>query len=520
MKADNISNCNKTKGRLPTCVDRIWTWRERLVARFPRTAAFCSRYGIWLIVAVFFLLYAAGSLLKHMNFNSYAWDLGIFDQAIWKYSRLEIGSNTVKFIPVLLADHWHPSLFLFVPFYWIWEDVRMLLIVQALVAASCAIPIYLIAREKLRDRFAAQLLAVTCLFFWGMWELVFFDFHPYVLFPFVLSWMYYFVMRDNMIAYFLLLPLLLNIQEQMALAGVFFGIYLVIFKRKWFAGIATFIISSTWFYLISEVLIPALSPSGTTLYVVLYSHMGNSGQEIIRYLLTHPHMALKQLFWPLGKLHLLFMLLVPFLLLPLLGGFCIVLIPDLLLRLYSNNPELWGIHNHYNAVYAAVLVISFLEALPGLYRWLKRTGRYPSLSFRKLAFTLCLVILVLQVPFTLRSSFTLFFHPSFYSLDARERAGYRVLSDIPAEASVSAQYKMVSHLSQRELIYLLDGNYYSTEYVIVNRYFDYFPFPDQEGLEEQIDRLYQDPRYEVTDYGEGWLVFHIKPQYDVDAPRK
>ncbi len=425
------------------------------MTRFPRTADLFSRYGIWLIVTGFFILYATGSLLKHMNFNSYAWDLGIFDQAIWKYSHMEIGSNTVKVIPVLLADHWHPSLFLFVPFYWIWEDVRMLLIVQSLIAASAAVPIYLIARDKLQDRFTALLLAAACLSFWGMWELVLFDFHPYVLFPVVLAWMYYFVMRDRMIAYFLCLPLLLNIQEQMILAGVFLGIYLALFRRKWFAGIATLVISSGYFYLVSEVFIPGLSLTQTGLYTVLYSHMGNSGLEIARYLVAHPHMAVKQIFWPLGKIGLLLRLLTPFLFLPLLGGFSIVLIPDLLLRLYSNNPSLWAPHNHYHAVYAAVLLIAFLEALPRLYRWLKRTGRHQSLHFRQLAFALGVVVLVLQVPFTLRSTFTLFFHPSFYYLDAQESTGYRVLEDIPREASACAQYKIVPHLSQRELIYVL-----------------------------------------------------------------
>ncbi len=51
---------------------------------------------------------------------------------------------------------------------------------------------------------------------------------------------------------------------------------------------------------------------------------------------------------------------------------------------------------------------------------------------------------------------------------------------------------------------------------MVSRDYDTFPFDNREQLGEAVARLRDDPRYEMTDYGEGWLVFRLKPEYDID----
>src|SRR6266567_1470931 len=91
--------------------------------------------GLALLAA---LAYAAISIDRHDHFASNAFDLGVQDQTIWGYSRLQIIPNTVEMIPNLLGDHFHPILMAVAPLYWIWDDARVLLVVQAALLAAAA----------------------------------------------------------------------------------------------------------------------------------------------------------------------------------------------------------------------------------------------------------------------------------------------------------------------------------------------------------------------------------------------
>ncbi len=516
MGHDSVTIARKRRAgareKIPRFIEKLWDFRASCIKRFPRLVSFLRKHGIWVIIISFFILYAMISLLKHMNFKSHAWDLGIFDQTIWQYSRFQIGYNSIRNVPVLLADHWHPSLFLFAPFYWIWSDARTLLILQALIAAMGALPIYWITKKKLQWEFPAQAFAVTYLIFWGTMELVFFDFHPHVLYPGLIALAYYFILEDRMVAYFLCLPLLLIIQEQVALTVAFLGLYLIIFKRKWFAGTATFSISLGWFLVVTQKLIPALTGGAGYIYNQYYWYLGDTIFQAGKHLLLHPLLALKLLVWPYHKISLILGLLTPFLFLPLFAGFSIIIIPDILQRLYSDVFEHWEMSRHYNAIYAAVFLIAILEVLPRFYRWLRK--RYPDYktNFRKVVFALCIVLVAIQVPFTFTRSAANLLVPSFYYLDSREKRGYEVLGTIPPDASVCAQDVIVPHLSHRDYIYLYDGDTYDAEYVLVNAAYDWSPFNSRTAYNEAVADLEQDKRYEMTDYGEGWLVFHLKSE--------
>ncbi|MCS7002126.1 MAG: DUF2079 domain-containing protein, partial [Dehalococcoidia bacterium] len=96
-------------------------------------------------------VFGALSILRHEALNSNAYDLAIFDQAIWNTSRGRWFAVSIKLEdltnPILLGDHFSPALALLAPVYWVWSDVRALLIVQTLLFAVGAFPIYRLARH-------------------------------------------------------------------------------------------------------------------------------------------------------------------------------------------------------------------------------------------------------------------------------------------------------------------------------------------------------------------------------------
>jgi uncharacterized membrane protein len=490
---------------------RFLAFRER----HPRFAAWMGKYGIYLIVLFFILLYSMISLLKHMNFQSHGWDLGIFDQHVWQLSHFQFGFNTVRLVPSLWGDHFHPIFFLVVPAYWIWSDARMLLIYQAVIVALGALPIFYVVKRNLQSRFCAICLALTYLIFWGTMELIFFDFHTEAFLGPVLALSYFFIDRDNWAGYLLTLPLLLWVKETTAFVVFFLGLYVIIFRRKWFVGLSTCFISLGWFYFITKQVMPELAAGSNYFYFKYYSHLGEDWFSAMKYLITHPWVAVKELFVPYHKFKLVLFILLPFLCLPLFGAFSIVAIPALLERLFSNYYPHWEILRHYNAVFAPIFIFALLDAFPRVHRWLGRRGKI--IDYRKLVFALCVIILVVNIPFTFSRSAKTLFNPYFYLLDPQmEQTGYDIISMIPPDASVCAQDPIVPHLSQRDLIFQYDGDTYGAEYVVLNKFLDCYPLTSR-TLVWEIAKLYRDPRYEAHRFGYGWVLFTIKPEYDLDG---
>ena len=129
---------------MTTAVGLLWADRRRtLTIPAPATLA-----ATMLTVAAA-AWYSWISLFRHDHFGSNAFDLGIQDQTIWGYSRLQVIPNTLVGIPNLLGDHFHPILVVLAPFYWIWDTPRVLLVAQAILLAVAGIPVFLWGAERL-----------------------------------------------------------------------------------------------------------------------------------------------------------------------------------------------------------------------------------------------------------------------------------------------------------------------------------------------------------------------------------
>ena len=84
----------------------------------------------------------------HRGLGTFAYDVGLYDQGLWLLSRGEAPFVTLMGRN-LFGDHASLILILLVPLYWVLPGTSTLLVVQAIVIASGAIPIYLFARRVL-----------------------------------------------------------------------------------------------------------------------------------------------------------------------------------------------------------------------------------------------------------------------------------------------------------------------------------------------------------------------------------
>src|ERR1700736_6930794 len=214
--------------------------RRRLSALLP--------LGLALIAAV---AYAAISIYRHNHFGSNAYDLGVQDQTVWGYSQLQMIPNTVEMIRNLLGDHFHPILVVIAPLYWIWNDVRVLLIVQAVLLAAAAIPIFWWARERL-GLIPAIVFEAAYLTFWGVLSGVVYDFHHIAFAIPAVSFGLYAVLTKRNRLFWPMLALGLLTRENIALTFAAIRVYIALVQHRWRLGAAVIALSVAWFAALVE----------------------------------------------------------------------------------------------------------------------------------------------------------------------------------------------------------------------------------------------------------------------------
>jgi uncharacterized membrane protein len=410
------------------------------IARRPWETAL--PYGLALAAAV---VYAAISIYRHDHFASNAFDLGVQDQTVWGYSQLAIIPNTVEMIGNLLGDHFHPILMTVAPLYWIWNDVRVLLIVQAVLLAAAGIPIFWWTRTQL-GLYAAIAIEIAYLSFWGILSGVVFDFHHIVFAVPALSFALYGVLTRNNRLFWAMLVLALLTRENVALTFAAIGLYLVVAQHRWQLGLAVMAICLAWFAALVEVVMPAIA--GTPYRHWTYDALGRGPVSALSYAVRHPVSSIALLFDNPIKLKLWGGLLGAWLFLPIASPIFLVAIPSLLERLWSSNPALWSASFDYSMLIAPVLAFASVDTLRRIRRVFtgRLTSHAPTVAAAGTIIAGSVVTFGLVQPLAELGSY----------VSARQVAAVQsCLSVIPASASVSASNALLPHLSHRRTIYLL-----------------------------------------------------------------
>ncbi len=131
------------------------------------------------ICTIFFVAYSALSAVRHLNYQSFGFDLGINDQVVWKYSQFQLPITTVDHVPFIPKYYVHIELIylLISPFYWIWEKARMLLILQAGFVCFSGMAIFFLAKHYKLHILLQFALLFTYLMFYGVQNALWFDAH-------------------------------------------------------------------------------------------------------------------------------------------------------------------------------------------------------------------------------------------------------------------------------------------------------------------------------------------------------
>ena len=149
------------------------------------------------VTLIFFgLLYASISLVNHYNFRTYAYDLGLVNNAIYDYAHFR-WNDCMLMQPQfknILEDHFTLLQVLFSPLYYLFGTYTML-VVQILSVLLGAVGIYKFFSIRNTASFALVAM-VHFLTAWGIFSALAFDYHDNVIGAMAVPWLFYYFKKE------------------------------------------------------------------------------------------------------------------------------------------------------------------------------------------------------------------------------------------------------------------------------------------------------------------------------------
>lgn len=394
------------------------------------------------MIALYIIAFSLITIRNHNNYGTFGFDLGIFDQGIWLLSRFKEPFITVRGLN-MFGDHLSFILLLIAPLYRIWDDARLLLILQTAFLALGAVPVFLIARQKLSSRLLSLALAASYLLYPALEWVNSDHFHPESLATPLLLFAFYYAMRKKYVPFAIFSILAITTKEDIALIVMLLGIYIGLTgNRK--VGFATAMLSLAWFFVGLKLILAHFNGAGF-FYIQNYSRLGSTPAEVINSTLTKPGLVLS-IIGEQRKLLYLLELLAPMAFFPLMNiETLLISLPALFSNLVSQQGYMDSIQYHYTATIIPFIFVSGVLAIEKL-----------GLKARDKVLMAGLIIVVALVSnyYLSPSPLSPNFNDGYWTnTNARKGSIDKALSLIPKDATVSAYCSMVPHLTHRQKVY-------------------------------------------------------------------
>jgi len=391
--------------------------------------------ALGVLILLYFIRMGWLVLRRYQGFSAQAYDLGIFDQALWL-----ISSNRVPFVTVrglhILGDHFTPCLFPLAALYRLGLGTRGLLAFQVLVLALGAVPAFRLAMRHNSSPSTALLVSAAYLMHPALQRMNLFDFHPVALSTPAVLWALDAADSKKHRTLILASVVALSCKEEVALAILAVAGYTWACGQRRVAAIVA-VIAVSWL-LCALLLMKVYSGSEEQQYLQLYEHLGPNAQGILLNLALRPSIAAHHLA-DSNALKYLLLLWLPLGMLPLCHPRLLALsAPLYLMNVLSIRPQMRTIDFQYNA-----LIIPFLVAGTAL----SVRGLCMQAAHRA---AIGLLICCMTVGLTASPALNPCLGIQWQTWPGVEE----LLQRVPRSASVTATETLVPHMSQRTNIYL------------------------------------------------------------------
>jgi len=387
----------------------------------------------YFICILFFIGFSILAVVRHNDYGSFGYDLGINDQTVWRYSTFQIPVTTIDPLPTKtkLATHVELVYAIISPFYWIWSNPIMLILVRNAWFCFSGVAVYFLSRKKGLSVFVGSSIVFAYLGFYGVQSAIWFDVHSASFAAAFLMWFIYFLEIKKKIPSIIFFFLAITAKENIALLT--FLTSFVFFVKQRTKLLAFFMAASIAYLLfIFFIFFPQIMH-------VKYLYAAQNG--------TINSLNPLDLFKSSENLQVYLYSLLSFGFLPLLSP--LSLLPALgdlatYFMFGSNLPAAQGLFGHYRITLTPFLIWSVIL---GIGRFKKLNKWYIGLY---LIISTMLVQYVLHLPLSYLTKQWLWTQPQ-----AVKSINLVINNDLPKNASVVSQNNITPHIAHRDKIYTL-----------------------------------------------------------------
>ena len=215
----------------------------------------------------------------------------------------------------------------------------------------------------------------------------------------------------------------------------------------------------------------AAAAGGRTVYGPLYGDLGDTPAEVVGTAVEDPGAIAVRLRYN-GAPSYAVQLMAPMAFTPLAApGLLLLGAPQAVVNLLSTVNFTWDVRYHYAALPVVALALGMVEGISAIDRWARRRALMRALAVRRgvLGLTLAAALYATWAwgpsPVSMRYEDGYWPRGRTVSTDAKDAA----VAAIPDGAAVSADYNLVPHLADRELIYTFPNPWISSNYGVDGR---------------------------------------------------
>ncbi len=489
----------------------------------------------YLLIVVFIIFFIYLSIGRHLALKSFQNDLGVYSQLTWNNLHGDFFISTGSMVTATmkadrttdenhsyLSGHFSPILLLFVPFYALWPDPKLFLIIQALAVGLGALPIYWLTREKIKIKWAGLVFLVSFLFYPIIHNALLYDFHEVTLAVPLVTFFLWFWYKNKTGWLLFFLFLLLIAQEHTSLIIFMFGLYLAFFQKRWKFGLGLALISLAYFLIIFFFVIPAFSPTGSSALIntgvssTRYSWLGSNLSEIFQTITERPWWIVQNIFGA-KQLDFLLSLLLPLLGLSFFSGLFLLTVPILVINFLSHFIMTYNVNFYHSVILVGIIYFA------AIFSFEKMVGQK---SWQKIFLPLILIASLVSSYFYSVSPISANYGLKDYRPSANANLLKEVKPLIPADAAVSLQHNLGPHFANRRKLFQFPFMVPKSDYVILDLYDPYTDNPksffyfnsallgsqdyDEATFNAWLNYIYQ--MFTINDFGviyskDGWLVF-------------
>lgn len=457
-------------------------------------------HPVFLMIVVTTIVLFACSSARHALFHSTAYDLAIFDQAIYLISQNQTPFSSLMAINIL-GDH---TAFIFYPLallYKIYPDVHWLFFVQAISLALGAWPSWSLARQAGLNEKSAIAVAAVYLLYPVVFNVNLFDFHPEVIaLPAILAAILA-ARLDKILWFCAAIGLILSCKAVLSLTVMMMGVWLFFFEKKRNCGLIAMFLGAGWFLIATQALIPYFNQGKEHAGIGRYQYLGNSVLEIAVNLILKPNLIFGRLF-SLDTFEYLALLIFPVIwwisprhLTPLISA-----VPMLAMNILSDIPAQRDLIHQYSIPILPFLLVAAIANLSDQnIQEVKIPKIFNKLPVPSLSLSKALVIWSL-IAFLCLAKYGYFWTIYLTELDTWP-ATKEAISLVQTKGNVLTTSNIVPHLAHRPVIKLTLANTPPTnltefEYVLLNlRYPGWMS--DRAFVQNLVTQLTNNPQFQL-----------------------